>query len=322
MEISESKVSYIFNDMKHEYDDLKDVWYSWLFSRLHYFIASDIIKFWKDTHYEVLDIGCGTGFQSFLYALTGAQVYGIDIADELINVANEKAESYLKNKFSLFPSPYPYVTKYNEIIENIITERFPKEIYKTPRFSVGSATHLDFEDSSFTHINCCGSVLSFVEDYEKALTEIKRVLKPKGTFILEVDAKFSPDLLWTLFDSLIGGRMGFESSFSEAIKAFAPPFNEHIFVEYPFGDVSDPVYMSIRLFTKTKLKKDLLRQGLTSLKWRTIHSITNLIPSTFLDTSNPSKKLISIFSILSKIEEKMPLSLPGCSLVVFGEKEV
>jgi 2-polyprenyl-3-methyl-5-hydroxy-6-metoxy-1,4-benzoquinol methylase len=89
MEISEVRVSYIFNEMRHDYDDLRDLWYSWLFSRLHYFIAKDIAALWDSANRSVLDIGCGTGFQSFLYASVGARVTGIDIAEDLVAATRE-----------------------------------------------------------------------------------------------------------------------------------------------------------------------------------------------------------------------------------------
>lgn len=37
-------VAEIFNKMANEYDEIRDLWYAWLFSRLHYSIATDIIN--------------------------------------------------------------------------------------------------------------------------------------------------------------------------------------------------------------------------------------------------------------------------------------
>ena len=63
----DKKISAIFDDMHNEYDQINDLWYSWLFSRLHYLISKKITSKWKHKH-KVLDIGCGTGFQSLLYS--------------------------------------------------------------------------------------------------------------------------------------------------------------------------------------------------------------------------------------------------------------
>lgn len=323
MEITNEQISYIFNEMKLEYDDLRDLWYSWLFSRLHYFIAQDISQHWGDSEQRVLDIGCGTGFQSFLYAFAGAEVVGIDIASELIDVAQEKIV-YQKNqdRLTLFPSFHPFVDFYDEKINSLLLDRFLQKEYKSPVFAIGNAVELNFPNEDFTHVNCCGSVLSFVESYEIVLAEIRRVLKPGGTFTIEVESKYSPDALWTLLDSLTGGRLGFESTVNEALKLFRPPFDAHTVVEYPFGEVSDPVYMSIILFTKSKLRKELIQHGLHPKRIRTIHSITNIIPSTVLDSPKPSNFLKRFFYFLGKIENFLPKFLPGCSLVISGTKKM
>ena len=81
----------VFNEMRDGYDDINDLWYAWLFSRLHFLIAREVLSTWDQSKPRlVLDIGCGTGFQSFLYAVTGARVVGVDISHELIRVAREK----------------------------------------------------------------------------------------------------------------------------------------------------------------------------------------------------------------------------------------
>src|SRR6266508_3273056 len=117
---SSSQVAHILNDMQAEYDDLRDLWYAWLFSRLHFLI----VKYWLPTRdgtsAKVLDVGCGTGFQSFLYAACGAEVIGIDIADALVEVAREKAQRFrLRWPLSLFPAHFDFVERYNRLITRL-----------------------------------------------------------------------------------------------------------------------------------------------------------------------------------------------------------
>lgn len=320
--ITNSRVAHIFNEMADEYDDLKDVWYSWLFSRLHFIITKKLLCKWDAQPRKVLDVGCGTGFQSFLYALTGAQVIGIDISDKLISFANEKAQRFKKEfPFRLFPSHFEFVDKYSELISVVIKKNFSNTPYIQPQFRVADALQLPFEDNSFDHINCCGSTLSFIEDHNTAIAEMSRVLKHGGTFILEVEAKYNPDIIWTIIDSLVFGCMGYETKLKDALKTAFLGINSHVKVEYPFGDVKNPVYMNIKLFTKSRLKKELKQHDLAVTKTYSIHSVTNLIPSTLLDNASPSRFLIKIFSFLAMIEEYLPISLPGCSLVIIGRKE-
>ena len=105
-----TRVTYIFNEMREDYDDLRDLWYAWLASRLHYLISTHVLLNWDASPRKVLDIGCGTGFQSFLYALTGAEVTGLDISDQLIRVAEEKASTFVKRfPCPLFPAYFDFV---------------------------------------------------------------------------------------------------------------------------------------------------------------------------------------------------------------------
>jgi len=317
----ENRVASIFNQMKHEYDELSDLWYSWLFSRLHYFIARDITRLWNSAQQNVLDIGCGTGFQSLLYAYAGARVKGVDIAEDLLRVAREKAGDLDPNgPIVLFPVHHPYVAEYNRKIVETLRSKFPVRDFVAPEFEFGDITSLDYDDETFSHVNCCGSVLSLVEDYKRGLAEISRVLKPNGTFIIEVEAKYSMDILWTLFDSISGGWLGYDTNVKEALRQFEFPLSKHIQIEYPFGEEIDPIHMKMRLFTKSGLKRDFEEFNLSTIRVRTIHSVTNFIPSTWLDTTEPSARLTRFFYFLSYLESKIPIPLPGCSLVFTGRK--
>ena len=102
---------------------------------------------------RVLDVGCGSGWATRLlagYAING-QVTGIDISDEMIRVARESA--------SALPNT---------------------------DFEVASAEQLPFPDSEFTHAFSMES-LYYYEDIAGALTEIHRVLRPRGLFVAVVD---------------------------------------------------------------------------------------------------------------------------------------
>jgi ubiquinone/menaquinone biosynthesis C-methylase UbiE len=54
------------------------------------------------------------------------------------------------------------------------------------KFMVGSVTEIPFEDENFDVVTCVGVLheIRTVQDREKALKEIHRVLKPKGSFYL------------------------------------------------------------------------------------------------------------------------------------------
>jgi ubiquinone/menaquinone biosynthesis C-methylase UbiE len=316
------KVSYLFDQMAEEYDDLRDLWYAWLFSRLHFLIATQVLSGWTGKKQRVLDVGCGTGFQSYLYALTGAEVSGIDIAQELLVVAREKGGTFRKHfPFQLFPSHFDFVTKYNRRISDILQPRFSSASLAVPSFQTGDAAQLPFDDESFDHVNCCGSTLNYIDDHNAAIAEMARVLRPGGSYVIEVDAKYNCDLFWPVLDAtLFHGRLGYDTTAKEAFRDLFSKVRSHITIQYPFGEVSDPVYMDLKLFERSTLLRELESCGLVSEKKASIHSMTNLIPSTLLDTSKPSHLLKSTFNLLAHVEEHIPFYLPGCSLVVFGTK--
>jgi SAM-dependent methyltransferase len=168
--------------------------------------------------------------------------------------------------------------------------------------------------------DCCGSVLSLVDSADRALDEIARVLKPGGTFFVEVECRWNGDAFWPLIDKLAGGFFNYEASWTEAMIPLRRPWSASVQVEYPFGEAKDPVYMDLRLFTRRNLSAMLRRRGLVPTRWQTIHSATNLLPSTVLHSSTPSRKLQGVFSILRAVERATPVALPGCSLVVSGSK--
>jgi len=319
MNLSDDRVQFIFDEMDSTYDEIQDLWYSWLFCRIHFFIMKDVVCQWTDTPRQVLDAGCGTGFQSFLYANAGANVIGVDISPGLIKVAEGKKHNPPTIGSILKPS-FRFTETYNTDLETLLGNCLGSPQYQAPQFSVQSLLDIKIPDSSIDHVNCCGSVLSFIEDHDTALSEISRVLKPGGTFIFEVEAKYNLDLVWTLLDALTGGHVGYESGLKESIAPFTTRCSEYVDVEYPFGEVENPVYMPIKLYTRRGLCHDLARHKLAAKKWRTVHSITNLLPSTVLDSESPSRLIRGIFSTLATLEETVPFRLPGCSIVVIGEK--
>jgi len=317
------RVSFVFNRMVGDYDDLQDLWYSWLFSRLHFLIAKYTLAHWSPSHRTVLDVGCGTGFQSFLYALTGAEVVGIDIADQLLVVAREKAAQFRTGfPCQLFPAYFNYVNEYDNRIFKVLMPRFASVSFIPPKFEFGDAVSLPYGSETYDHVNCCGSTLSYVANHSAALAEIARVLKPEGSFVLEVEAKYNMDLFWAILDAVaLRGALQYDTSVREALRTAFSGTKSHATIRYPFGGPEDPVCMDLKLFERATLRKELSAQGLTVSKCCTIHSATNIIPSTILDNPQPSRFLVRIFSLLASIEERIPFALPGCSLVFFGRKE-
>ena len=96
---------------------------------------------------KILDVGCGTGYFTRLLAEGGenAAITGLDLEEPFIAYAKEQAE---KQKLDI-------------------------------RFLVGDALSLPFEDESFDLVTS-HTFLTSVPDPERAMDEMKRVLRPGG----------------------------------------------------------------------------------------------------------------------------------------------
>ena len=106
-----------------------------------------------DTNARFLELGCGHGLGSSLLANHFREVFAIDLSKTLVSYA----QCHFKKK-------------------NL-------------HFLVGDSIELPFQDASFDAV-AAYSLIEFVWDVEKALSEMIRVVKPKGLIML-----MSPNLL-------------------------------------------------------------------------------------------------------------------------------
>ena len=94
---------------------------------------------------KVLDVACGTGDMAVSLVERGCTVTGIDLSEEMLAIARQKA---------------PMVT-----------------------FMIADAEHLPFPDASFDAVTCAFGVRNFVH-LEQGLNEMLRVLKPGGQLVI------------------------------------------------------------------------------------------------------------------------------------------
>jgi len=101
---------------------------------------------------EMLELGCGTGHWTNFFTNNGFQVTATDISNEMMNIAKTKS----------------------------IQTKFIK----------ADSQNIPFPDNSFSVVSSI-TMLEFVDDQDKVLSEIYRVLKPGGWLILGCLNKFS-----------------------------------------------------------------------------------------------------------------------------------
>lgn len=118
------------------------------------------------TNGRILDVGCHAGmFTKVILNKTGSKaIYGIDISPQAIILAKKRI-------------PYG-------------------------KFKVGNASNISFKDNYFEVVYCL-EALEHIDDPEKAISEIHRVLNKKGhaVFLVPTDNKLFRIvwLIWTLY---------------------------------------------------------------------------------------------------------------------------
>lgn len=145
-----------------------DAWYETPIGRLSDRFEKELVfSLIEIKHGEAaLDVGCGTGNYTIELARKGAKVIGIDSSEEMVAYARIKAKK-----------------------ANIETS-----------FHAADAMNLPFQDSSFDTVISNG-LLCFLKEPEKALMEMRRVLKPGGRMVIGVLNRWSP---WALFRRVKG----------------------------------------------------------------------------------------------------------------------
>jgi SAM-dependent methyltransferase len=98
---------------------------------------------------RVLDVGCGNGYVLSRYAVAGARVTGVDLTETAVRLSRER--------FRLADLPGDFLT--------------------------GNAEALPFPDASFDCV-CSMGVLHHTPDTQRAVGEVRRVLRPGGLVIL------------------------------------------------------------------------------------------------------------------------------------------
>lgn len=128
-------------------------------------IASLPIK----AHELVVDIGCGEGRHCIAlnYYFPTAHVIGLDLSKkDLLSALN----------------------KHKDFVEDKLTQC---------TYMQSNAFNLPFSDNSVDHI-ICSEVFEHLHEYQDALNEIQRCLKPGGSFVISVPRAWPEKICWYL----------------------------------------------------------------------------------------------------------------------------
>ncbi len=161
-----------------------DAWYDTPLGRMSDGLEKELIFSLADAKNwgRVLDVGCGTGAYSVELAKRGARTTGVDGSEGMLDWAAAKAA---KERLHV-------------------------------NFVRADAQMLPFPDGHFDFVLSVGA-LCFAKDGEKALLEMRRVLKPGGRLVVGVLNKWSP---WALLRRIKGL---FKKTIYQKAKFISPP---------------------------------------------------------------------------------------------------
>lgn len=173
----------------------------------------------------VLEIGTSTGITAIeLARLTGANVYGIDINEQSLEEARNRARKY--------------------------------DVKGNTQFCLEDATNLSFEDNFFDVV-FCGNVTSLISEREKALSEYSRVLKTGGIlsaipmyYVKEPPRKLIQDVSQAIQIDIIPHRKDYWDNFFNV-----EPFHPYITEDFVFDQISKE---SVNDFAREILARDHL----------------------------------------------------------------
>ena len=120
-----------------------------------------------------LDIGCGSGVMTFVAAVGGGLVIGVDGAAAMIRLCEERRRG--------------------EQLDNV-------------RFVQGRLPNLDEHDLAGADLIICSSVLEYVEDIDSALSLLARLLRPGGTLLLSLPTLLSVSRTYKRVSHRLTGR--------------------------------------------------------------------------------------------------------------------
>jgi ubiquinone/menaquinone biosynthesis C-methylase UbiE len=237
----------------------------------------------------ILDLGCGTGQFASIVLQASTHYVGVDISQEMLH------QTRLKTK-----------TSANAAGADLVR---------------ANAASLPFNTGAFGAVVSIGMVSAHLPSYEQGLSEVSRVIRGDGGFILEVDNKWSVDLVHYLADAATRGKI-----FSYGFSNRAQILNYILRDEYAWQASLDGLPTKQRLIlhkiSLRRLRQLMKQAGLRVESYHGIHIATLFVPKEFPGRPGWSSAYLRLVEgVDRRLGRVKPFVYWGGSLIVIGKRD-
>ena len=183
------------------------------------------------------------------------------------------------------------------------------------------ASHLPFKANGIGGVASVGMVLPHLRSYDEGLTEISRILRKEGHFLIELDNKWSVDLIHYFADALTAGKI-FSYGFSSLDQVSRYLQQDEYEWDAKLDGVASEGKITLHKISIRRLKLILKARGLRIDGFYAIHVATLFVPKEF-----PSNKgglsaayLRSVEWLDSRLSKSYPFVYLGGSIIAVGRK--
>lgn len=313
--VNSRHVALAHDAMALEYDCIEDPWYTHLFAQIHATMLDVAESLGPSRPLRALDVGCGTGFQTQLLADAGFDTSAFDLSSQLLDAARLK-----EAKLPQWHGDTRFQRDMRSSHERARLMRGGARRGSVRLFAGDANDASCYAGGPYDMIVCCGSVLSFVEDPDTALRAMCAACSAQGRIVIECEMKSNLDLVWPIIDCALMGHLGYEQSWRETWSNLCSLGPTDVETVYPF-DLRDgsTLTLPMRLFSFRRLRHRVQEAGLRLRRYRSVHCVTNLIPSTALH-NRLNRPWQRVFDVLARLDcgasHTWPLNRLGCSMIL------
>jgi SAM-dependent methyltransferase len=181
--------------------------------------------------------------------------------------------------------------------QSLVVARHLGDESRVVRLCQFDARALPFPSRSFGAVIAGGEVLNHIHDYEGAVREMARVLRPTGILLIQVAGKWCLDSLWALLDAGLGHRIGYAMTREEAVAFLRRPWQDASMT----CDIAHGGRLRVQLLSIASLREVIRVAGLRVLTMYGAHSVSGMLPLP-LQQESRSPLVHSLTSLLIRLD--------------------